>query len=478
MTEAPLSGIKEDESLFGLALPVGLRLEHFGSLIYRKKLFDFRELNHFATLTVTLLQGKVRRVSTLARELGKLYHQPEKKVQEDIFSFLGSLPPGYLQQFSPSAEEDSLGQEETCHVVEALEACWDNLPEKPCYTAPLQFHWEITHQCNLHCIHCYANSASVGKEEVDTLDWEKSISLLGILRKMGVAQINFLGGEPLIEKNFLSLLEKTVEYGMDVTFPSNGVLLSHEKLESLKKLGMRYLTISLDSPDPETFARIRGSKGIFERVTNSIKRAREHEFEVVVNAVLTRLNRDHFPALIELLIKMDVSILKVIDEFPVGRGMENMETLLLNQEDYQDFYHRMLSDVQPGYQDKIEIRLNPRFSFLEPDKGEVNQKGPEQKIDYRCSAGRAQCFCTAEGDIYPCYLFYGERKFLAGNVYHRSFDEIWQDSRSFSGFREIKGNIPDCEACQYATSCKGGCRGEAYKLTGDFFARNPYCWQP
>jgi len=460
---------------FRLGEYAGLRLEHFGGVIYRKKLFDFREVNHFGALVCRLLEKGPRSIPGLARELSAVYPQSKATIEKDIRAFLQDLPGGYLQMSKGDHDETLNTPHEIKELASGLEEQWDKLPEQPFYPAPLQFHWEITHQCNLRCLHCYASSAAVGMEEVDTLDWERCVRLLETFRDMGVVQVNFLGGEPLIEKRFLPLLERAVEYGMDITFPTNGVLLTDEKIRELKRLGMHYLTISLDSPDPATFEKMRGQKGVFEKVTDAITRVREQGLEVVVNSVLTKINHEQFPELIDLLVELDVAILKVIDEFPVGRGMANIGKLLLSQQEYQDFYTFMLSEVEPAYRDRLEIRLNPRFTFLGTG-GEEDPAAGKAGMDYRCSAGRSQCFCTTEGKVYPCYLFYDEDEFLAGNVYQRPFDEIWNDPESFACFRELVGTVEDCQSCECAGTCKGGCRGEAYKLTGDFLAKNPYCW--
>ena len=468
----------KENRFFSLGEHTGLRLKHFGSVIYRKKLFDFRELNHFATLLCRLLQEQASTVQGLAGCLGDIYKRPEEELARDIQDFLNSLPPGYLRvTLQPPTEEGELGYEDVQKLMDELEKSWEELPEQLFYSAPLQFHWEITKQCNLSCLHCYASAQATKEGKVDTLDWEKCLELLDTLAKMGVAQINFLGGEPLIEERFLELLEETVSRGMDITFPSNGTLLDQATLDRLWTLGMRYLTISLDSHDPQTFEKIRGRKGVFETVTDTIQRAREKGFDVIVNAVLTKLNSQHFPRLIELLLKLEVKVLKVIDEFPVGRGMANLESLSLSPQEYQDFYNFMLGEIEPRYRDRLDIRLNPRFTFLGKE-GKKNKATEASAIDYRCSAGRSQCFCSAEGDIYPCYLFYGEKEFLAGNIFKHPFDEIWKDEKSFSYFRELAGSVPDCEPCPFVGNCKGGCRGEVYKLTGDFFAKNPFCWQP
>ncbi len=238
-------------------------------------------------------------------------------------------------------------------------------------------------------------------------------------------------------------------------------------------------------------------------MVENIRLVKEMDMGVVINAVLTKTTHRGFRDLIEFIIGLDVDILKIIDEFPVGRGLANIDRLMLSSKEYRDFYMEMIDDIEPIYRDRLEIQISPRFAIKEELEKRRNQKensievtdgsntrndpiqggdptnGDIQEndtVDYRCSAGRSQCFCTVDWDIYPCYLFYGERKFSTGNVLERPFNEIWNDPSSFHYFRNKMGSIPQCETCEYFPTCKGGCRGDVYKLTGDFFAGNPYCW--
>lgn len=485
-----------NDSILRLGRNVDLREEHFGSIIYRTKLFNFKEINHFGTLVCRLIQNSPTSIGHLAKTFNSEYDTPISQVEMDLRVFIEPL---IAKQFMVQEDQatstyriDSAIPGSTFRrIADNLEEKWDALPQQGFYSSPLQFHWEITHQCNLRCIHCYASASPVSANEVDTLNWERCMTLLDTLKYMGVVQINFLGGEPMIEKRFLSLLRRSAELGFDIAFPTNGLLFTREILLELKDIGMEHVTISLDSADPEVFETIRGMKGIFPRVTNNITLAKQLGLGVIINTVLTRMNMYQFEDLIELLISLDVDILKVIDEFPVGRGLANMKKLMLTPEEYHDFYKQMLLDVEPHYRDRLEIRLSPRFALRQelgcgddPSStlplNSISPPSPlpttSSKVDYRCSAGRSQCFCGADWDIYPCYLFYGEKEFIVGNVLERPFDEIWSDPESFRCFRVPVGSIPECEECGFSSECKGGCRGDAYKFTGDFLAGNPYCW--
>jgi KxxxW cyclic peptide radical SAM maturase len=462
------TGIK----LYTLDDDVFLQMEHFGSVIYRKRPFDFSELDHFGTLICSLIKENHASINMLATLLAQSYRKQKEEVKEDLNEFLYNLKSRNFVK-TTSGNEMNIPRKSLDNLKETLEEQWSRLPHTKFYARPLQFHWEITHQCNMRCIHCYASSKKNSQDFADTIDWERSLELLRTMRDMGVVQINFLGGEPTTEKKFLKLLEKAVEYNMDVTFPTNGLLLNREINDQLKKLGLNHLTISLDSPNPHTFEKFRGVKDVFSKVTDNIALAKEMGMTVIVNSVLTRLNHKDFPDLIDLLVDLNVDVLKIIDEFPVGRGMSNVDNLLLSSEEYREFYNSMKNDIIPRYKDKITIISSPRFMHLE--KNPITNDS-SKALDYRCSAGRLQCFCTAEGDIYPCYLFYDEKEYKVGNVFERSFDEIWKDPNSFGPFREKMGTISECEKCEYSQSCKGGCRGVAYKTTGDFFAADPYCW--
>lgn len=458
------------EQLLTFQSQTGLKLEKFGGLIYRVRPFDFHELDHFGTLTCHLLMVHEVSIENLGKALATHYGRTRKELEKDLTAFLEELPwKTYLTRIEK--ETPRLASQDLQKAISELERAWDELEPLEHYRAPLQFHWEITRECNLGCLHCYARPNRIEGAEVDTLDWDHCLKTLDSLANMGVVQVNFLGGEPMIEQRFLELCEEAARRGLDVTFPTNGLLITVEKLARLKQIGLSSLTISLDSPEAKTYDRLRGQKGAHEKVIENIQLAKASGFQVIVNAVLTKLNHNQFDSLVELLVELEVDMLKVIDEFPVGRGLSNMEDLLISQDEYRQFYHHMLNEIKPRYEGQLEISLSPRFTFMgEPEKPTA------EPFDYRCSAGRSQCFCTVEGDILPCYLFYDAREFKVANLKEQDLATIWNEPTNFEDFRHLVGPIQECQGCAYGNSCQGGCRGVAYKLTGEFLARDPYCW--
>ncbi len=209
------------------------------------------EVNHFGTLICRLIQEHPTSAEFISQMISDEYDRSISEVRDDVIHFLSDLTERGFVGFS-DAEATKIPGGVHMKITKDLEHQWSVLPDQDWYCAPLQFHWEITGKCNLSCMHCYASSTMTSDDLVDTIDWEKCRSLLEILQNMKVVQINFLGGEPLIEKQFLPLLEKAGDMGFDVTFPSNGLLFNRDNLQRMKTIGMEFITISLDSADPKS----------------------------------------------------------------------------------------------------------------------------------------------------------------------------------------------------------------------------------
>ena len=104
--------------------------------------------------------------------------------------------------------------------------------------------WNVTRACNLKCIHCYAHA--VEKSHERELTTEQGKALLDDLASFGVPVVLFSGGEPLVRPDLLTLIRYAVGKGMRAVISTNGTLITKEKAEELKDIGLSYVGVSLD----------------------------------------------------------------------------------------------------------------------------------------------------------------------------------------------------------------------------------------
>ena len=116
--------------------------------------------------------------------------------------------------------------------------------------------WNVTKQCNLKCLHCYAK-ATAGAAP-DELGHAEGLALLRDLKEFGVPVVLFSGGEPLMRPDLPALVAFTVAQGMRAVISTNGTLIDRERARELRDLGLSYVGISLDGT-AATHDRFRGA---------------------------------------------------------------------------------------------------------------------------------------------------------------------------------------------------------------------------
>ena len=167
----------------------------------------------------------------------------------------------------------------------------------------------ITDLCNLRCFYCMPNGVINKLNHKDVLSHEEMVEVAGAAAVVGIDKIRITGGEPLVKKNIVSLIERIA--GIDgvenVVMTTNGIRLA-EYAKELRKVGLKRINVSLDSLDAETFARItRG--GELKKVIDGIDRALEVGFPIKINTVLLQdVNTDRLYDFIQFCKSRDIGV--------------------------------------------------------------------------------------------------------------------------------------------------------------------------
>lgn len=158
----------------------------------------------------------------------------------------------------------------------------------------------VTDRCNLRCTYCMAEDmAFLPRREL--LSFEEIETLARQLVGRGIRRIRLTGGEPLVRKGILDLVRRLTrlrDHGLEeVTLTTNGTRLP-ELARELAEAGVRRINVSLDTLDPERFARIT-RRDEFARVVSGIEAALAAGLSVRINTVAMRgVNEDELPALL------------------------------------------------------------------------------------------------------------------------------------------------------------------------------------
>lgn len=215
---------------------------------------------------------------------------------------------------------------------------------------PFHAQWEIIYNCNLKCDFCNVwNDKEYNQKELDT---EKSLKLIDELSDVGIVFLNITGGEPLLKKDIVKILNYAKQKGLYVSMNSNGLLLKDRILELKNCLDA--LHISLDSADPLVHDKLRGKKS-YGIILENIKLAKKSGLNIAVNMTVSKENMNGVFDMTKLTEKLGVDLfLTPVSVIPTEfKDRSKSKQLILNNQEYveivkllkQKFTHIKTSDA-------------------------------------------------------------------------------------------------------------------------------------
>lgn len=325
---------------------------------------------------------------------------------------------------------------------------------------PLWLLAELTYDCPLHCPYCSnPTELSKTKNELSTKQW---FQVLDQARDMGAVQLGFSGGEPLLRKD----LEQLVEHGRGLGFYTNlitsGIGLTEKRISKLKEAGLDHIQISFQGADPELNDAIAGRGNAYQQKFDMAKSVKAQGYPMVLNFVLSKQNLDQIADIMRLSCELEADYVELATAQYYGWAYENRDHLLPTREQLIEA-ERIVNEFRDEQQGK-----GPHFIFVTPDYFETRPKA--------CMNGWGSTFLTItpDGSALPCH----SAKMLPltfPNVKDKSVEEIWQKDFSFDYFRGDDWMPQPCKGCDEKEKDFGGCRCQAYMMTGDMHKTDPVC---
>ena len=257
----------------------------------------------------------------------------------------------------------------------------------------------LTDRCNFRCFYCLPNGEPPLARKETILTFEEIAYLSDIFVSLGIEKIRLTGGEPMLRKGIVSLVEQLAKLKpqlQDLALTTNG----HEfprHAATLKTAGLDRVTISLDSLDRDRFIEITGVDAL-DKVYAAIDAAKTYGFDPVkINAVLVRgRNEDEMVAFARFAREYDVSM-RFIEFMPLDSGHEwNREMVVPGKEIYDAInavYPLQLKEPSRGSETAW------KYEFTDGAKGEVGIIAPVTEMFCgACSRIRL----TADGQIRTC----------------------------------------------------------------------------
>ena len=252
----------------------------------------------------------------------------------------------------------------------------------------------MTDLCNLRCQYCMPEEGVEKKRHEDLLTFEEIYQVVEACVPLGINKIRITGGEPLVRKGIVGLIEKIsqIETIQDLAMTTNGILLK-KYAKALKKAGLNRVNISLDSLNEEKYRRItRG--GNLKDVLQGIEAAREEGlFPIKINVVLMGdLNTDEIEDFAMWTMKEPIEI-RFIELMPIGQAASWAKNNFVSN----DFVKTELKELIPL---EPEDPSSPaRYYKLPGAKGKIGLINPiSSHFCMYCNRIRM----TADGKLKPC----------------------------------------------------------------------------
>lgn len=259
---------------------------------------------------------------------------------------------------------------------------------------------ELTRACNLKCIHCLNNS---GIKQKDELTKDELLKLIKKLSSLGVQEIRFTGGEPLLFNGIYDLIRFATEEGICTSLGTNGTLVTKEVAKKLKESGLKKVVVSIDG-NKKTHDKIRGKKN-YQKAMNGLKYLKQNDINVRVNSVIMESNMDDVIKLAKKMSRKKITIF--IRRFiSSGRGKE-LENNMLNKKDY-DYVRNKL-------QKELTKKTYVNGHYLRNDEG-VNPRIKLPFVIRGCKAGQRAITILPNGDINLCGFLAAQDFPKVGNI--------------------------------------------------------------
>lgn len=259
---------------------------------------------------------------------------------------------------------------------------------------------ELTRACNLKCIHCLNNS---GIKQKDELTKDELLKLIKKLSSLGVQEIRFTGGEPLLFNGIYDLIRFATEEGICTSLGTNGTLITKEVAKKLKESGLKKVVVSIDG-NKKTHDKIRGRKN-YQKAMNGLKYLQKNGINVRVNSVIMKSNMDDVIKLAKKMSRKKITIF--IRRFiSSGRGKE-LENNMLNKKDY-DYVRNKL-------QKELAKKTYVNGHYLRNDEG-VNPRIKLPFVIRGCKAGQRAITILPNGDVNLCGFLAAQDFPKVGNI--------------------------------------------------------------
>lgn len=325
--------------------------------------------------------------------------------------------------------------------------------------APFALLAEVTHSCPLHCVYC-SNPLQLKRreEELRTEEW---LRVFEEAQALGVVQLHLSGGEPLNRSDLQELVSRASDLGLYTNLITSGFGLSKQRTQVLAESGLNSIQLSLQAAT-STLSDIIGGRKSYAEKREAAQVIRDANLPLTINVVLHRYNLDQLEEIIDLCALWGAERLELANTQYYGWALLNRERLLPTREQLfkAETVYKHKKAALKGKIELIWVLVDYYEPYPKPCMG---------------GWGRIQLTVAPDGTVLPCSAA-GSIKTLSFNtVREHDLDWIWYHSPAFNKYRGCNWMPEPCRSCNRRLQDFGGCRCQAFTLTGDAGQTDPVC---
>jgi len=325
---------------------------------------------------------------------------------------------------------------------------------------PLGLLAELTHRCPLGCPYCSNPLALDPREsELDTQTWAR---VFGEAAALGVLQVHLSGGEPGARRDLLAIAQAAHDAGLYTNLITSAVGITAATLRQLAAGGLDHVQISIQDSEPASADRIAGYDGAFARKRALAAEVVALRIPLTINAVMHRANIDRIEDMVTLALSLGASRVEIAHAQYYGWALKNRSALMPSAEQVK----RAAAAVE-------ELRARHHGAIV------IDAVVPDYhaRLPKPCVGGwgRRSLNVTPAGKVLPCHAAESIPGLEFWSVREHALADIWANSPAFNAFRGSDWMQEPCRSCARREVDFGGCRCQAFALTGDARATDPVC---
>jgi PqqA peptide cyclase len=335
-----------------------------------------------------------------------------------------------------------------------------NGPVAPALANPLGLLAELTHRCPLGCPYC-SNPLALDrpKDELDTATWARVFAEAAAL---GVLQVHLSGGEPGSRRDLVDITASARAAGLYTNLITSGVGIDAARLRALANAGLDHVQISIQDSEPKSADRIAGYDGAYARKRALAAEVVALKLPLTANIVVHRANIEHIDDLVAMALAMGAKRVEIAHVQYYGWALKNRAALMPTRDQAERAVGRVEA-LRRQHHGRIVI------DAVVPD---YFARFPKPCVG---GWGRRSLNVTPAGRVLPCHAAETIPGLEFWSVTDRSLRDIWQNSPAFNAFRGTDYLPELCRSCDRRDVDFGGCRCQAFALTGDAAATDPVC---